>query len=152
MWYQDLLDVDTPGRGTTDVTSHVVRIVKASGVSVGMCHVFLHHTSASLMLCENADPEVRRDLERFMSRLIPDGDVSFRHRQEGLDDMPAHVRTVLTGSSVSVPVSDAALALGSWQGIYLWEHRNSPHRRRLTVTVSGEGGGGRPQAAPVTPS
>src|SRR5690606_3027989 len=96
------------------------------------------HTSASLMLCENADPDVRADLERFMSRLAPDGDPLFRHRTEGPDDMPAHVRTVLTHSSLTIPVQDGRMVLGTWQGIYLWEHRAAPHRRRVTVTLYGD--------------
>ncbi len=130
--------VDTRGRGTTDVTRQVQAIVSESGVSVGTCQVFVQHTSASLMLCENADPDVRRDLEAFMARLVPDGDSLFRHQSEGPDDMPAHVRSVLTHSSLSLPVSQGACVLGTWQGLYLWEHRTSGHRRHLLVTVHGE--------------
>jgi secondary thiamine-phosphate synthase enzyme len=103
-----------------------------------LCHVFLRHTSASLMLCENADPEVRSDLERFMARLVPDGDPIFRHVDEGSDDMPAHVRSILTSSSLGVPVSGGRCDLGVWQGIYLWEHRRAAHRRQVSVTVYGE--------------
>lgn len=125
--------VDTTGRGTTDVTRQVQAIVAESGVSVGTCQVFVQHTSASLMLCENADPDVRRDLEAFMARLVPDGDSLFRHQSEGPDDMPAHVRSVLTHSSLSLPVSQGACVLGTWQGVYLWEHRTSPHRRSVVV-------------------
>jgi len=102
-----------------------------------LCHVFLRHTSASLMLCENADPAVRRDLDRFMASLIPDGNPMFEHDQEGADDMPAHVRTVLTHSDLTIPIADGRLDLGTWQGIYLWEHRKSPHERTLTVTLTG---------------
>ncbi len=130
--------VDTTGRGTTDVTRQVQAIVAESGVTVGTCQVFVQHTSASLMLCENADPDVRRDLEAFMARLVPDGDSLFRHQSEGPDDMPAHVRSVLTHSSLSLPVSRGACVLGTWQGVYLWEHRTSGHRRHLLVTVHGE--------------
>ena len=141
---QETLTVPTRGRGTYDVTGEVARVVAASGVAAGLCHVFCRHTSASLMLCENADPDVRRDLEAFMARLVPDGDPLFRHTLEGPDDMPAHVRTVLTASGLTVPVTDGRLALGTWQGIYLWEHRAAPHRRTLVVTVQGsaEAGGG----------
>ena len=103
----------------------------------GLCNVFLHHTSASLILCENADPDVRRDLESFMSRLVKDGDSLYVHDAEGPDDMPAHVRTVLTQNSINVPVREGQLALGTWQGLYLWEHRHAPHRRRVSVTVIG---------------
>ena len=131
------LTIRTHGRGTVDLTAHVQRCVRDSGIDDGLCHVFVHHTSASLMLCENADPAVRRDLETFMSRLVPDGDPAFTHTDEGPDDMPAHVRTVLTQTGLSVPVSDGRCALGTWQGIYVWEHRRAPHRRRLTVTVQG---------------
>ena len=103
----------------------------------GLCHVFAHHTSASLMLCENADPQVLEDLERFMSRTVPDGDPLFDHTAEGPDDMPAHVRTVLTHSSLTIPVTEGRPAFGTWQGVYLWEHRHHPHTRSLTVTVQG---------------
>ena len=112
--------------------------LKVSGVRTGISLIFLHHTSASLILCENADPEVQADLERFMDRLVPDGDPLFRHIDEGPDDMPAHVRSILTSNSLSVPVSSGRCDLGIWQGIYLWEHRRVPHQRRITVTVHGE--------------
>lgn len=107
-------------------------------VRQGLCHVFVHHTSASLMLCENADPTVLRDLEAFMARLVPDGDPLFRHTTEGPDDMPAHVRSVLTQSAVSIPVCEGRCLLGTWQGIYLWEHRRYGHERQVTVTVCGQ--------------
>lgn len=133
---RETLVVDTPGRGTTDLTGRVQQLVARSGVREGMCHVFVHHTSASLMLCENADPQVRRDLEAFAARLVPDGDPLFEHTDEGPDDMPAHVRTVLTQPSLAIPVADGRCDLGTWQGLYLWEHRTAPHRRRVTVTVT----------------
>lgn len=135
---QQEIVIETPGRGTTDVTRQVQRIVADSGIAAGTCQVFVQHTSASLMLCENADPDVRRDLEAFMARLVPDGDSLYRHQSEGPDDMPAHVRSVLTQSSLSLPVSKGACVLGTWQGVYLWEHRDRGHRRRLLVTVHGE--------------
>ena len=131
------ITVSTKGRGTYDVTGDVARIVGESGVATGLCHVFISHTSASLMLCENADPDVRRDLETFMSDLAPDGDPRFVHRAEGPDDMPAHVRSVLTGSELTLPIRGGRLGLGTWQGVYVWEHRLQPHRRRLLVTVLG---------------
>lgn len=137
MAYQRQFTVATRGRDTIDITREVQEIVAAAGQATGVCNVFLQHTSASLMLCENADPDVRRDLETFMSRLVPDGDPMFVHTAEGPDDMPAHVRAVLTTNSLSLPVSNGACALGTWQGVYLWEHRHSPHRRKLTVTVYG---------------
>lgn len=135
---QTSITVATRGRGTYEITDQVERFVAGSGVKTGLCHVFVHHTSASLMLCENADPTVRRDLEAFMARLAPDGDPMFQHQDEGPDDMPAHVRTVLTQTGLSLPVSGGRCALGTWQGVYLWEHRRAPHRRRVTLTLQGE--------------
>jgi len=138
MIVQQRLNVATRGRGTYDMTREVVQAVRESGISTGLCHIFVHHTSASLILCENADPTVRRDLEAFMSRLVPDGDPLFDHIQEGPDDMPAHVRSILTKMDLSVPVSGGRCGLGTWQGIYLYEHRTHPHHRQVTLTVSGE--------------
>ena len=134
---QDGFIVETRGRGTYEISDQVEAIIATSGVAIGLCHVFIHHTSASLMLCENADPTVRHDLETFMARLAPDGDPAFEHQDEGPDDMPAHVRTVLTQTGISIPVSQGRSTLGTWQGIYVWEHRTAPHRRRITVTVHG---------------
>lgn len=134
---QETFTVATRGRGSYDVTREVGEVVARSNVQVGLCDVFIHHTSASLMLCENADPDVRRDLETFMARLVPDGDSAFRHDTEGPDDMPAHVRAVLTASHLSIPVTDGRCGLGTWQGVYLWEHRRAGYRRRVTVTVHG---------------
>ncbi len=135
--HQQTFTIHTRGRSTHDITREVSAIVGASGVQTGLAHVFVHHTSASLMLCENADPAVRRDLERFMRDLVPDGDPRYEHDDEGPDDMPAHVRSVLTQSGLSIPVSRGQCALGTWQGVYLWEHRTRPHERRVTVTVVG---------------
>ena len=135
---QDSLEVRTRGRGTHELTAGVQRICARSGVQTGLCHVFVHHTSASLILCENADPDVRRDLEAFMVRLAPDGDPLFVHTCEGPDDMPAHVRSVLTQAGITLPVRAGRCALGTWQGLYLWEHRVRAHTRRVTVTVIGE--------------
>ena len=135
---QQTLEITTRGRGTTELTAQVAEIVTASGVRTGTCQIFVQHTSASLMLCENADADVRRDLEAFMARLAPDGDRLFSHVTEGPDDMPAHVRSVLTGASLSIPVGGGRCLLGTWQGIYLWEHRHAGSRRRVVVTVHGE--------------
>jgi len=132
------IQVDTRGRGTHDMTAEVQSVVNESGIGTGMCHVFIRHTSASLMLCENADPAVLRDLETFMSRQVPDGDPMFTHTAEGPDDMPAHVRSVLTQSDLNIPVTEGRCALGTWQGIYLWEHRHRGHCRKVVVTVIGE--------------
>lgn len=138
MHFSTSVQVGTRGRGTLEVTSDVEGAVAASGVTDGLANVFVHHTSASLIICENADPSVREDLETWFSGAVRDGDSRFVHRFEGPDDMSAHIRASLTQPSISVPVSDGRLHLGTWQGIYLWEHRTSPHRRRITVTVVGE--------------
>jgi len=135
---QQTLDFRTKGRGTLDVTSQVQRAVAATGVRKGVCTVFLQHTSASLVLCENADPDVRRDLETILARLAPDGDPAYRHDAEGADDMAAHARSILTSNSFTIPVSEGRLALGTWQGLYLYEHRYAPHSRSIVVTVIGE--------------
>ena len=137
MSFQQSFTISTYGRGTTDITESVQAVIQQSAVEQGLAHIFIHHTSASLMLCENADPAVRSDLESFMSRLAPDGDPIFQHTAEGLDDMPAHIRCVLTQTGLSVPVKGGSCDLGTWQGIYLWEHRTQAHRRRVTVTVTG---------------
>lgn len=137
MAHAESLTITTRGRSTIELTSEVDRIVRASKIALGIATVFVHHTSASLMICENADPTVRADLERFLAKLAPDGDPSYRHQDEGPDDMPAHLRTILTTTSLTVPVRENRLDLGTWQGIFLYEHRTSPHRRRVSVTVVG---------------
>jgi secondary thiamine-phosphate synthase enzyme len=131
-------EVRTPGRGLTDITPQVARWLAGTGIATGLVTLFIRHTSASLLIQENADPEVQRDLERFLARLVPDGDTLFRHRDEGVDDMPAHVRTALTATHLSVPVIGHRMMLGTWQGIYLWEHRLRPHRRELALHLLGE--------------
>jgi secondary thiamine-phosphate synthase enzyme len=138
MIIQHRLSVSTRGRGTYDITADIARHVQESRVTHGLCHCFVQHTSASLILCENADPTVRRDLEQFLARLVPDGDPRFDHRDEGPDDMPAHIRTVLTQTDLTLPISDGRLALGIWQGVYLYEHRTRGHGRRVLLTVMGE--------------
>ena len=130
--------VPTQGRGFYDITEAVQGLVAKSALKSGLATLHLQHTSASLLIQENADPEVRRDLERFFSRLVPDGDPLFRHTSEGDDDMPAHVRTALTCVNLGIPIAEARLTLGTWQGIYLWEHRREPHRRRVSVHLIGE--------------
>ena len=132
------LAVDTRGRGLTEITRPIADWVGASRLTDGLLTVFVRHTSASLLIQENADPEVQRDLERFFSRLVPDGDRLFEHDAEGPDDMPAHVRSALTATQLSVPLADGALALGTWQGIYLYEHRLRGHRRQVVLHPIGE--------------
>jgi len=138
MVVQEKFLIQTNGRGTMNITPQITSVVTTAQIACGICHIFVHHTSASLILCENADPVVRQDLERFMLNLVPDGDDQFDHVDEGPDDMPAHVRTILTNSELSVPISGGRCQLGTWQGIYLWEHRTRGHSRQLTVTVIGE--------------
>jgi secondary thiamine-phosphate synthase enzyme len=131
------LTVPTRGRGLLDITDSVRQRVSDAGIETGLCTLHLQHTSASLLIQENADPDVRGDFERFFARLVPDGDASFVHTVEGDDDMPAHIRTALTTVNLSVPVADGRLCLGTWQGIYLWEHRRAPHRRTVIVHLFG---------------
>ncbi|HTR56072.1 MAG TPA: secondary thiamine-phosphate synthase enzyme YjbQ [Kofleriaceae bacterium] len=138
MFHRGELTIATKGRGTYELTNRIAEIARASAAREGLATVFVHHTSASLIVCENADPSVRRDLEAFAARLVPDGDPMFSHDAEGDDDMPSHVRSVLTQTSIVVPIADGQLALGTWQGVYLWEHRKAPHHRRITVTIVGE--------------
>ncbi|MEH6435696.1 secondary thiamine-phosphate synthase enzyme YjbQ [Massilia sp. DD77] len=137
MAYQSTLAFSTSGRGTRDITDAVARVVQQSGVQTGIAHVFVQHTSCSLTITENADPDVRRDLETIIARLAPDGDRAYRHDAEGPDDMAAHARTMLTDTALTVPIGGGRLLLGTWQGIYLWEHRTAPHRRQVVVTVIG---------------
>jgi secondary thiamine-phosphate synthase enzyme len=134
---QDRIQIATEGRGTYDLTAEVQSIVRRSGIDTGLCNVFVRHTSASLMLCENADPAVMQDLETFMARIAPDGDPANTHTAEGPDDMPAHIRSILTQADLNLPVREGRCDLGIWQGIYLWEHRHAPHQRKVTVTVTG---------------
>mgnify|MGYP000326524148 CR=1 FL=1 len=138
MVFQQTLQFSNSGRGTTIITQQVQQLVMQSGITTGTCHVFVQHTSASLMLCENADPDVRRDLETFMQHIVPDGDPMFLHQDEGPDDMSAHIRTVLTNPDVTMPVTQGQCDLGIWQGLYLWEHRTHRQQRRVIVTVQGE--------------
>jgi secondary thiamine-phosphate synthase enzyme len=135
---QHTLAIGSRGRGLHEFTDRVAEWVQRSGIREGLLTLFCRHTSASLLIQENADPEVQRDLERFLSRLVPDGDPLFEHVLEGADDMPAHVRAALTQTQLSVPVSGGRLALGAWQGIYLYEHRHGPHRREVVLHLLGE--------------
>lgn len=134
--YQQVLHVRTQGRGLLDISDRIASLVHESGVNTGLCHVFLRHTSASLLISENADPAVGRDLERFMRKVAPDGSPEFEHDAEGPDDMPAHIRSILTGVSLTVPIVDGRLGLGTWQGIFLWEHRYQGHHREVVITIS----------------
>ncbi len=137
MAHQTILEFATSGRGTRDITDAVAEVVQASGLGCGLVQVFVQHTSCSLTITENADPDVRRDLETILERLAPDGDPAYRHDAEGPDDMAAHARSVLLDTGLTVPFGGGKLLLGTWQGIYLWEHRTAPHRRKVVVTVIG---------------
>ncbi|MCU0929908.1 MAG: secondary thiamine-phosphate synthase enzyme YjbQ [Burkholderiaceae bacterium] len=132
------LDIATRGRGLKDVTAAVERWVAGAGIATGLLTLFIRHTSASLLIQENADPDVQADLERFLARLVPDGDALFRHRSEGPDDMPAHVRSALTATQLSVPVVDGRPVLGTWQAIYVYEHRRQPHVRHVVLHLIGD--------------
>ncbi len=135
---QYMMNVSMPGRGTKNITSDITSAFGKSYIKTGLCNVFLQHTSASLMICENYDETVRSDLENFLARLIPDGDPLFQHTTEGEDDMPAHIRTILTQTSISIPIHSGKLALGTWQGVYLYEHRYQAQNRTLILSVLGE--------------
>ena len=132
---QEVLNIQTQGRSTIDITRELEKLVARSGIESGLCNLFIQHTSASLILCENADPDVRVDLENFMQQIVKDGDSLFRHTAEGPDDMPAHIRNVLTSSSLTIPIAHGKCLLGTWQGVYLWEHRLNAHVRNIIVTI-----------------
>lgn len=132
---QHTLNIKTKGRGTFEISNDIQKVLDENNAHSGLCHLFLQHTSASLILCENADPTVRTDLENFMARIAPDGDPSYLHDMEGPDDMPAHIRTILTQNSLTIPIVNGRCALGTWQGIYLWEHRTMAHERKLIITL-----------------
>lgn len=134
---QERIVVSTPGRGLHDVTASVAEVVRRAGVHAGLCHLFLQHTSASLLVQENADDDVRQDLLDWLLRIAPDGDPRYRHTAEGPDDMSAHLRATITATSLSIPILDGRLALGTWQAIYLCEHRTTPHTRTIVATVTG---------------
>ncbi len=137
--HQERIEVETPGRGLHDVTSRVAEVVRRSHVAIGLCHLFLQHTSASLLVQENSDENVRRDLLDWLLRIAPDGDPRYRHTAEGPDDMSAHLRAAITATSLTIPIADGRLALGTWQAIYLCEHRVTPHRRTIVATVTAIG-------------
>jgi len=130
------LTIEVKGPGLHEITREVAEAVGESGLREGLCTVFVQHTSASLVIQENADPAARRDLERWLNRLVPEGDPLYTHTEEGPDDMPAHIKAALTATSLSIPLLDGALGLGRWQGIYLWEHRRFPSHRHLLIHLS----------------
>jgi secondary thiamine-phosphate synthase enzyme len=136
--FQRSLRIRAPRRGLVMITEQVARAVAESGIASGLCNVFVQHTSASLTINENADPTARRDLEAFLDRLVPEDEPYYQHTTEGPDDMPSHVKAALTDTSLTIPVLGGALALGTWQGIYLWEHRDAPPSRSIVVTVQGD--------------
>jgi secondary thiamine-phosphate synthase enzyme len=133
--YSKTIQIRPARRGLHEITEEVARAVAESGIAAGLCNVFIQHTSASLIISENADPTARRDLESFLDRLVPEGEPYYRHTTEGPDDMPSHIKSILTDVSLLVPVRRGALGLGTWQGIYLWEHRDEPPARSIAVTV-----------------
>lgn len=129
------LTVHTEAQGLHEITDEIARIVARAKISEGLCTVFLQHTSASLVIQENADPSAKRDLEAWLNRLVREDDPHFTHTSEGPDDMPSHIKAALTATSLSIPIQNGRLALGTWQGIYLWEHRRAPHQRRIVVHI-----------------
>ena len=131
------LTIATRGKGLYEITDEVARLVAGAGIEEGLCTVFVRHTSASLCIQENADPSARRDLERWLDRLVGENDPLFTHTQEGSDDMPSHIKNALTATSIGIPVVRGRLGLGTWQGIYLWEHRTMTQQRRLLVHLAG---------------
>ncbi len=134
---REMLRVSTQGRGCYEISDQLRAFVARGDVKVGVCHCFIHHTSASLLIMENADPSVLRDLERFLADVAPDGDPRYEHDAEGPDDMPAHVRSALTATSLTIPVVDGRIDLGTWQGVFVYEHRHRGHQRRVTLTLAG---------------
>jgi secondary thiamine-phosphate synthase enzyme len=135
--HQATLTIRTSGRGLVEFTDLVAAEVRKSGIAAGVVSVFCAHTSCSLVIMENADPSARADMEAWMDRLVPDGDTHFTHNAEGPDDMPAHIKMALTRTSETIPVAGGRMRLGSWQGLYLWEHRSAPHKRTIVVTILG---------------
>jgi secondary thiamine-phosphate synthase enzyme len=138
MVYQETLTLPARGAGLHEFTDKLASIVSRSRVKTGVVHAFCQHTSASLVIMENADPSARRDLEAWLDRLVPEGDAHFTHTLEGPDDMPSHIKMALTRTSETIPISEGRLLLGTWQGMFLWEHRSAPHARRVVLTVIGE--------------
>ena len=138
MLHQQKLRFSTTGRGTYNISKQITETIEKSGIKAGICHIFLQHTSASLILCENADKTVREDLNTFMAKLVKDGDSAYSHQDEGPDDMAAHIRTILTPSTLSIPIHKGKCDLGLWQGIFLWEHRTKAFKRNIAITIMGE--------------
>ena len=135
---QAIINFQTKGRNTYNISHEIESVIRQSGITTGLCHIFIHHTSASLIITENADPDVRRDLETIIQRLSPDNDPEYYHTLEGPDDMSAHGRNMLTQTELTIPVTNGKSGLGTWQGIFLWEHRTSNFKRKLTITLMGD--------------
>ncbi|MBP9837353.1 MAG: secondary thiamine-phosphate synthase enzyme YjbQ [Proteobacteria bacterium] len=132
---QKIIRIQTPAQGLFEITDRVVDVLRGATIESGLCNIFIQHTSASLTIQENADPTARRDLEKWLNRLVPENDSLFTHTLEGADDMPSHIKSVLTATSLNIPIVNGELGLGTWQGIYLWEHRRSSHKRSVVVTI-----------------
>jgi secondary thiamine-phosphate synthase enzyme len=136
--YQKVMDIKTVGKSLHNITDRLAKIVTESQINIGLCFVFVRHTSASLIIQENADPDVLRDLTNYFAKLVPEDSMAYLHSAEGLDDMPAHIRSALTNTSEQIPIAKNRLVLGTWQGLYLWEHRQRSHHRELVVHIMGE--------------
>ena len=136
--FQQVLKIQTRGKGLQEITSEVREVVRASEITSGLCNLFVRHTSSSLVIQENADPDVQKDLEYFFRKLVPENDLGYTHTSEGPDDMPSHIRSAMTKTSEQIPLADGKMLLGTWQGIFLWEHRSSGHSRNVVVHISGD--------------
>ena len=136
--FQQVLKIQTRGKGLQEITSEVREVVRASEITSGLCNLFVRHTSSSLVIQENADPDVQKDLEYFFRKLVPENDLRYTHTQEGPDDMPSHIRSAMTKTSEQIPLADGKMLLGTWQGIFLWEHRSRGHSRNVVVHISGD--------------
>jgi len=136
--FQQVLKIQTRGKGLQEITSEVREVVRASEITSGLCNLFVRHTSSSLVIQENADPDVQKDLEYFFRKLVPENDLGYTHTSEGPDDMPSHIRSAMTKTSEQIPLADGKMLLGTWQGIFLWEHRSRGHSRNVVVHISGD--------------
>ena len=136
--FQQVLKIQTRGKGLQEITSEIREVVRASEITSGLCNIFLQHTSSSLVIQENADPDVQKDLEYFFRKLVPENDLGYTHTLEGPDDMPSHIRSAMTKTSEQIPLADGKMLLGTWQGIFLWEHRSRGHSRNVVVHISGD--------------
>jgi len=136
--FQQVIQIETKGRGLHEITQNINKVIESSGINTGLCNIFIRHTSASILIQENADPDVQKDLEYFFGKLVPENDLGYTHTCEGADDMPSHIRSAITNTSEQIPLSSGKMLLGTWQGIFLWEHRIACKKRTVIVHISGK--------------